>query len=240
MPTLITPPKEEKINVFEGRPLRVTLPPIGPHTIADWVAFERTTNKKHELRRGEFVEMAGGTSEHNEICVNLIVSIDNLLGETNCRVRESEQKVYIRNKEGCYPDVTVICGELQIDFEEALRNPLAIIEVLSHTTEAWDRGEKFENYRTIESLQHYVLVNQYRLLVEHHALNDSGQWTLIGEHKELSDSLTLELDGVTISIPLAKIYRRVPFETPSTSAASDTDTANQPQKRKRSRKTGSE
>lgn len=232
MPDLVATPTEEKINVFERRRPILTM---GPHTIADWVEFERTTNKKHELRRGEFVEMSGGTSEHSDIIVNLIVAIDSQLAEIGCRVKGSEQKVYIRNKEGCYPDVTVVCGQLQIDFEEALRNPIAIFEVLSNSTEAWDRGEKFENYRTIESLRHYVLVNQYRPLVEHHAVNESGLWTLVGEHKDLSDSLTLELNGKSVSLPLEKIYRYISFELPDDV---NTEKAQQPQKRKRSRKTG--
>jgi Uma2 family endonuclease len=186
-------------------------------TVADWIAFERTTDRKHELWKGQLVAMGGGTFEHNAISFDFARALANALEEagTGCDVLGSDQKVHIRDKDGFYPDIVVVCGEPQIDFEEALGNPVLIVEVLSESTAAKDRGEKFQAYRTIPSLCHYILVEQTRPFVEHYERQDSGVWALIAEHNALTDTLILSLSGATFGIPLARIYRRVSFTTPA-------------------------
>ena len=86
--------------------------------------------------------------------------VGNLLAEaeSECRVAGSDLKVYIAPRKGYYPDITIVCGSPQVDFEEVLRNPFAIVEVLSESTAAFDRGEKFQDYRMIDSLRHYIIV----------------------------------------------------------------------------------
>jgi Uma2 family endonuclease len=197
-------------------------PAVGRMTVADWVALERATDKKHELQRGHFVEMGDGTFEHNAISFDFGRALANALEQASstCEVLGSDQKVYIRDKDGFYPDMVVVCGEPQIDFEEALTNPVLIVEVLSESTAAKDRGEKFQDYRTIPSLRHYVLVEQTCPFVEHYERQDSGIWSLVAEHGALADTLVLTLGGATAAIPLAKIYRRVPFPAP---AATDSE-----------------
>lgn len=213
MSTLTASPIEEIRNIFERRrPARV----IGPHTVADWVTFEHGTDRKHELHNGAYIEMPGGTYEHSAIIYDTGRALGNLLEEAGypCEILGSEQKVFIAENRGYYPDILIVCGQPQIDFAEVLRNPFALIEVLSESTAEFDRGEKFENYRTIESLRHYILVEQYRPYVQHFALRESGEWAIAGEHKTLSDSLRLPLGDVEIALPLSKIYRRVSFPEP--------------------------
>lgn len=194
------------------RPIPRSLPRNGPYTIADWVASERTSPTKYELHNGELVERNGGPFEHNAICANILQTFANLLEEAgvDCTVLGSDQKVFVRENKGYYPDVVFVCGSPQIDFEEALRNPVAIVEVLSESTAAFDRGDKFRDYRTIESLCYYLLVDQYRPSVECYERSEDGSWPL-REYTNLTDSLPLTLSGVTVSLPLARIYRRVPL-----------------------------
>jgi Uma2 family endonuclease len=207
--TTITPEPPE--TLFPPR-IRL-LPRTGPHTIREWVTSERSSQKKHELRNGELVEMSGGSFEHAVIIMDTAVTLSIALAAAGngCDVVGSDLKVYIRDTAGYYPDVTVVCGEPQIDFEETLRNPAAIIEVLSEGTAAFDRGEKFQNYRTIESLRHYILVDQYQCYVEHYERQETGVWSLVGEYSALEDSLILNLGGAAIQVPLSRVYRRISF-----------------------------
>jgi Uma2 family endonuclease len=157
--------------------------------------------------------MSGGSFEHAVIIMDTAVTLSIALAAAGngCDVVGSDLKVYIRDTAGYYPDVTVVCGEPQIDFEETLRNPAAIIEVLSEGTAAFDRGEKFQNYRTIESLRHYILVDQYQCYVEHYERQETGVWSLVGEYSALEDSLILNLGGAAIQVPLSRVYRRISF-----------------------------
>lgn len=195
---------------------------IGPNTVADWVAFERTTQKKHELHNGEYVEMSGGTFEHSVIAMEMARLIGNLLAEANseCRVAGSDLKVYIAPRKGYYPDITIVCGDPQIDFEEVLRNPFVIVEVLSESTAGFDRGEKFQDYRTIDSLCHFIMVEQNRPCVEHYERTDSGSWTL-RSNTSLVESLSLTLTDTAIAVPLDRIYRGITFPTPADDAPAE-------------------
>ncbi|MBC8142877.1 MAG: Uma2 family endonuclease [Armatimonadetes bacterium] len=189
---------------------RTVLPPPKLYTVDDWVAFEETKDRKHELRNGVFIEMAGATYEHNTIAANLLVALAIAIPET-CQAIGSDQKVHIENTNGLYPDIVVVCGKPEIGVASALYNPLLIVEVLSPSTAGDDRGEKFEKYRTRPTLTHYVLVEQHRASVEHFQRGDNGVWFLAAEHHVIDDTLTVTLAGATIAVPLAAIYRRVSF-----------------------------
>lgn len=209
-------PKSPQI-FFDKRNGRPRLARVsGPHTFADWVAFERTTQKKFQLIEGEYVEMAGASHEHNLIAFDFARTLADALdaAETGCELVGSDQKIYVRHKVGYYPDVVVFCSEAQIDFEEGLRNPTVLVEILSESTAAFDRGTKFSDYRTLPSFAHYVLIEQDRVSVEHFAKGDDNLWTLVGEHTALTDFLTLTLGGATVTVSLAKIYRRVAPKAP--------------------------
>ena len=198
-----SPPVPQK-RVFPRRPQ-------GPHTVADWMAFEAGKVRKHQLRNGEFIEVPGAAFAHNVIVSNVRVELFAALGNADCLILGSDQKIYVDNTNGLYPDVVVTCGDPLIDPSEALQNPVLIVEVLSPSTAADDRGEKFEQYRTRPTLIHYLLVVQDRPTIEHFEKGEHGIWSLVAEHHSLSETLTLTLGGVTVSLPLAAIYRRVEF-----------------------------
>lgn len=181
--------------------------------MSDWMQFEESKDRKHQLRNGEFVEMAGASFEHNQICHQVERTLGNQLEElgAECFVLGSDQKIYIDDRNGLYPDVVVVWGEPRIAPAEALQNPVLIVEVLSPSTAADDRGEKFEKYRTLETLTHYILVEQSRPSVEHFQKGQNGIWSLVAEHHDLSETLTIPLAETTISLPLATIYRRIAF-----------------------------
>lgn len=220
MSAVLTPPTQPLVRV---RPQRYA----GPYTIADWVAFEDTQDRKQQLRNGEFVEMAGASYDHNAITGDLYVELAIALRGTGCEALGSDQRVHIDNRNGYYPDIVVVCGEPQIDFAEAIRNPFLIVEVLSPSTAADDRGDKFADYRTRPSLQHYLLIEQTKPSIEHYEKGGSGLWTLVAEHHSLAEILTIRINGdTTISLPLASIYRRVVFPRSELSPEIDTDTDN--------------
>lgn len=150
-------------------------------TAAEYLAFERAAEERHEYIDGEIVAMAGGTSEHSLIAANLVAELRAALRERPCRAYSSDLRVKIESSQSyTYPDVSVVCGPPR--FEDAKRdvllNPLAIFEVLSDSTEGYDRGEKFAHYRTVPSLADYVLVSQRSALVEHYHRQADGTWLL--------------------------------------------------------------
>jgi len=193
-------------------PLR---PTVGPYTVADWVAFEEGKERKHELRNGEFYEMAGATYDHNVITGDLSVELSIALRGTGCETLPSDQKVYVDNTNGLYPDIVVVCGEPMITPEESLQNPVLIVEVLSPSTAGDDRGAKFAKHRTCPTLRHYLLVEQNEPTIEHFEKGENGIWSLVAEHHTLEETLTLTVSGATVQIPLTTIYRRVPFPVPA-------------------------
>src|SRR3989442_732099 len=147
-------------------------------TPEQYLALERQAETKSEYFAGEIFAMAGASPEHSIITVNLTRELSSQLLERPCQVYSSDMKVRVTEDLYVYPDVSVVCGEAQFAGEEreVLLNPTLIVEVLSPSTEAWDRGGKFEQYRQRESLQEYVLIAQGRPHVERYARQADGQW----------------------------------------------------------------
>jgi Uma2 family endonuclease len=173
-----------------------------------YLAFERAAEGKHEYWHGESFAMAGASRRHNLLVSNLVRVLGNALLERPCEVYPSDMRV--RSATGdvfTYPDVSVVCGEPELTDEQGdtLLNPVVIIEVLSDTTEAYDRGKKFEHYRKIASVQHYVLVAQSQALVELYTRQGDGIWTLAD--RRLDDAVALS--AIRCEISVADIYRRV-------------------------------
>lgn len=136
---------------------------------AEYLERERATGLKHEWLDGEIFAMAGGSPEHARLIAAVTHALSLLVSPARCRVYTAELKVRIAATGlATYPDVTVVCGPLQLDSDDhnAIVNPTVVVEVLSPTTEAYDRGEKWSHYRRIESLQAYVLVEQFRPRIE--------------------------------------------------------------------------
>jgi Uma2 family endonuclease len=177
----------------------------------EYLDRERLAEYRSEYYRGETFAMAGGTPRHSLIVGNTYREISNALIGRPCtaytsdlRIRVSESGLYT------YPDISVICGELQFDDtrKDTVLNPTTLVEVLSEGTEAYDRGKKFEHYRKIPSLREYVLVSQDCPKVERFSRDADDAWTLT-EATGLDQSLDLPAIGVTLS--LAGVYDKVDF-----------------------------
>lgn len=151
------------------------------YTFAEYLAQEATSNIRHEYLDGEIFAMSGGTIEHGAIAANVIRLLGNALLGKPCRVLTSDVRVRVlATGLATYPDVSVACGSLERDPEDAntVVNPAVLVEVLSDSTEAYDRGEKFAHYRRIPSLQDYLLVSQHEMLIEHYRRSNDGTWIL--------------------------------------------------------------
>ena len=179
-------------------------------TPEQYLALERQAKTKSEYFAGEIFAMAGASPEHSLISSNVLGDLWSQLREGPCTVYNSDMKVRSTQEHYAYPDVTVVCGEAQFGGEEreVLLNPTLIVEVLSPSTEAWDRGGKFEQYRQRESLQEYVLIAQDRPHVERYARQEDGQW-LLTEVNGLEAVLALPSIGGELA--LAEVYRKVTF-----------------------------
>jgi Uma2 family endonuclease len=176
----------------------------------DWLAIERTiTDQRSEYIAGEVFAMAGGTEEHNLIVANMVRELGNQLKERPCRVYPSDMKVHIAAADvGTYPDVMVICGERRFHDgrRDVVTNPTLIVEVLSDFTEAYDRGDKFRHYRSIESLQAYLLLSQYQMQAELFLRQPDGTWSL-SSYQDPSESIPLRV--VEAELSLAEAYDKV-------------------------------
>jgi Uma2 family endonuclease len=180
----------------------------------DWLAIERTaTDQRSEYVAGEVFAMAGGTEAHNLIVLNVSAELRAQLKARPCRVYPSDMKVRIASNDVCtYPDVMVICGERQFydDRRDVVTNPSLIVEVLSNSTEAYDRGDKFRHYRGLPSLQAYLLLSQYRVQAELFLRQPDGTWSLSG-YEDPSETIVLRV--VEAQLSLAEVYDKV--ELPS-------------------------
>jgi Uma2 family endonuclease len=148
-------------------------------TPAEFIEWEKGQLDKHEFIDGEVYAMAGASPRHNKIVSNLHMVLGNLLRASPCDVLESNQKVNVPTQSAyVYPDVSIVCGEPEFDpIGQALLNPTVLVEVLSKSTEAFDRGDKFRLYRNCPSLRDYLLVSQRSVLVEHYQRHNSS-WVL--------------------------------------------------------------
>ena len=129
------------------------------HTYAEYLAFEASSNVKHEFLAGQIYAMAGGTPEHAAMAAAIIGLLFQALHGGRCRAYDAGLRVRTPTGLATYPDITVICGPRELDREDhqAVSNPTLIVEVLSRSTEEYDRGDKFEHYKSIRSLQQYVI-----------------------------------------------------------------------------------
>jgi Uma2 family endonuclease len=175
-------------------------------TADEYLERERRSETKHELVHGVAVAMAGGTPKHNAIAANVIGALKQRLRGRRCVVFPSDQRVHVAATGlFTYPDVTVVCDTPRFhpNGRDTLINPRLVAEVLSSSTEAYDRGAKFAHYPSIASLEEYVLVSQTSERVEHYRRLETGQWLLTVN--EGGDTV-LVLPGLGCEIGLAEIY----------------------------------
>ena len=177
-------------------------------TPEEYLAFERKATTKHEYLNGQIVAMSGASFAHNFLTMNVANQLYNQLIDGECQVAASDMRVKVTEIDSYfYPDVVVVCGEprAEDDTFDTLLNPVLIVEVLSPSTEGYDRGEKFEHYQQIASLKDYILISQDEVRVEHYCRQGSG-W-LRSEFRELEDVLSLLF--IDCELRLQDVYRRV-------------------------------
>lgn len=177
----------------------------------DYLALERQVEWKSEYVEGEMVAMSGASRRHNLIVLNLARELSLQLKGRPCEAYVTDMRV--KTADGAlytYPDAVVVCGEPRFEDEQVdtLVNPTLIIEVLSPTTEAYDRGTKFEHYRTLDSLREYVLVAQDKPRVEHFAHQGDGQW-LLTPVSGLDGRFLLP--SIQCELTLTEVYDKVSF-----------------------------
>ena len=194
-------------------------------TPEQYLKQERETETRSEYLNGRVLARALSNANHNMIAVNIGAELHCQFKNRPNQVYTSQMRVHIKGVgKYAYPDVSVVCGEAQFEDEEVdtLLNPTILFEILSPTTEAYDRGGKFAHYRRIPTLQEYVMVAQNQPLVEHYARHGE-QWTLT-EYR--SFEATLELPSIQCRIPLTEIYDKVAFP-PVPDAVSGSESVNE-------------
>lgn len=176
----------------------------------EYLALDRASEFKHEYLDGEVYMMAGAKPAHSLIAMNAGTSLNNQMGDRDCSVYGSDLRVSVAHAGlYAYPDLTIACGPPLYDERgETLLNPTLIVEVLSPTTEIYDRGEKFRRYQQLESLQEYVLIDQGRPVIEVFTRQPGGKWLYVAA-VGLEASVMLESVGCTLV--LSDVYRRVTF-----------------------------
>ena len=177
-------------------------------TPQEYLALERKAHCKSEYLNGHIIAMAGASSKHNLIVGDIFYGLYPELRRRGCLVYTNDMRVRPNPRDSYfYPDVVVVCGEPQFEDEafDTLLNPIVIVEVLSPSTEAYDRGEKFRRYQQLASLKEYVLVSQDKVWVEHHRRH-GAQW-ILSHYRSLEEELLLPSIGC--EVPLHDIYARV-------------------------------
>ncbi len=193
-------------------------------TAEQYLTRERREEFKSEYFRGETFAMAGASAKHNLIVANCVTSLNNQLKERSCVVYPNDLKLEVRATGLItYPDLTVACGKPEFGYDrgDVLHNPIVIVDVLSESTESYDRGKKFEHYRSLPSLRHYILVSEDRVSVEvfmRQPTPDSREdaW-LLNASTKLDEALALSAIGC--QLPLSEVYAKVDWteETPAAS-----------------------
>ena len=192
-------------------------------SFAEYIEQERVGDVKHHYYYGRLIEVARATYKHNVISGNLIASIGNALVSSGCIVLPGDMRIFVSQHVVYYPDVVVVGAKPMVTFGDALQNPVLIAEILSPSTAAFDRGQKFRQYRTIPSLRHYLLLEQDSPVIEHFERDDADSWTLRGEYSALEQILEMTISGHKVSLPLSKIYRNVMFPAVAPSATDPTE-----------------
>ena len=182
-------------------------------SVADYLRAERASELKHEFHEGEVAVMVAGSLRHARIITNLVNVFSDLLNEQDADVLSQALRVRVDAADlYTYPDVIIVCGSpvLEDDHNDTLMNPTVIIEVLSPSTEAYDRGQKFGYYRQIPSLREYVLVAQHQPSIDHFLRKENEDWVIRNGCERIDQVLTLET--LKLQVPLSRIYHKIDFQ----------------------------
>lgn len=183
--------------------------PTSQMSVAEYLALERRQQEKYEYYDGEIVLQAGASLAHNLTAANIIGILHQQLRSQSCTVLPGDMRVCTpEHKQYLYPDAMVVCGTPLFDdeYQDTIINPVVVIEVLSPSTELYDRGRKFQAYRTIPMMQEYLLVAQHTLRVERFTRQNDMMW-LMTEYAQPDQMI--ELASISCVISLASIYEKV-------------------------------
>jgi Uma2 family endonuclease len=174
----------------------------------EYLAWEAGQQERHEYWDGEVVAMSGGTKKHNRVAINWVQQLNAAIGDRDCEVYINDVKVQVQaNRKYFYPDVVVTCDTGDQD-TQLVHYPCLIVEVLSPSTEAVDRGKKFTHYRRFTTLREYILIQPEQPIVEVFAKNIAGKWELA----EYGMDDVIQLESIGCSIAVKDLYDRVKFE----------------------------
>ena len=192
-----------------GLPQRVT-----PMSAAEYLNIERAAEFRHEYFKGEMFAMSGGSPRHSLIKMNIGRELSTQLKGRPCTAFDRDLRIQVLSTGlYTYPDFSVVCGELEFgdDQHDTLLNPALLVEVLSDSTEAYDRGKKFEHYRRIPSLREYVLISQKSPTIERYLRNADDTWTLTAV---IGADAGIHLPTIDVTLSLAEVYHRMTFDEP--------------------------
>ncbi len=192
--------------------------PILKYTAEEYLELEETSLEKNEFYKGEIFAMAGASIPHNQIVSNANTEIGYFLKNKKCQVFPSDLRIHsLANSLYTYPDLSIICNDIETvgKKKNTVTNPTVLIEVLSATTQDYDRGAKFKLYRDIESLKEYILISSLETLVEKYDKQEDGSWVL-HEYKNEMDTFTIT--SIDLLVTVKDLYRNVDFENVDTSS----------------------
>ncbi len=185
------------------------------YTPAEYLALEEKARVKSEYFRGQIFQMVGGSGRHNQICSNANAALNVALLEQPCITYSSDMKIAVKNNGlFTYADGSVVCGEVEFveKRDDTITNPLLIVEVLSKSTRNYDRGDKFELYRELNSLEVYLIVDQLRVYVEYHYKLEDNSWKL----ETFTDlNQIIQITALNIELSVARLYHKVTFPAKS-------------------------
>jgi Uma2 family endonuclease len=171
-------------------------------TAAEYLVWERQQPTRHEFFDGEVFAMAGGSMRHNALCVRVSTALSTAPEHRGCVTFSSDQRIGLLRRKYVYADASVVCGEIETEdgAEDVLVNPSVVVEVLSASTEQYDRGGKWEGYRRVAALTDYLLVSQAKPQIEHYRRASEGTWSYSacgsGESLTLTSGVILEVDAI--------------------------------------------
>ena len=169
-------------------------------SVDEYLAWERQQLTRHEYFGGEVYAMAGGSPRHNHLCSKLSTALEIAHASLACRVFTSDQRVRARDRRYVYPDLSVACGTPTFELDDVMTNPTMIVEVLSGSTEQYDRGLKWDSYQLLASLTDYILVSQDRARIEHFGRAPNSKWVYSAansaEQITLTNGVELDVDAI--------------------------------------------
>lgn len=176
--------------------------PARKMSLHEYIEWENAQPDRNEYYRGEVFAMVGGRRTHGQVVVNLVRELSTALRGASCRVFSEGMKVQVADEAILYPDVFVTCDRADLTTDMVFRSPIVVVEVLSPTTQAYDRGLKFSLYRRIATLREYVLVDPDTRRVEAFRRGSDDLWVL----HDMSDEAVLAMPAIEVVVPLAEIF----------------------------------